>query len=322
MRDAGARLNLRWSLRRSSPNSIASAESCRLETRPESLPTGGSASPPAAATSAASSCRRCASRCSMSCSRSSSAKGRRSASASRRAVRSPGDTFFGRAPAAEDPIVPARRPTDDGRLVPRNNSYSWRTFKQDLETLGIQHQRHYETRATFINLAESGGASPDIVRRITHPSIRDAKDLYSRTRLRWPAMRQAVRAIRLPISPEMGSPKPVPTPSNSSESFGRARESKAPVFRGLRPVLNGRGRLMPVHPTRPPRLMPVLHCPMRQPPSSRPLAGSRLRPWREASSRPRAGCSMRRCVRSTWALARSSVWCGGRTTSQGRGRGS
>ena len=102
-------------------------------------------------------------------------------------------------------MVPARRPTDDGKLVPRNNSYSWRTFKQDRETLRIQHQRHYETPATFINLAEGGGASPEIVRRITHPSIRDAKDLYSRTRLRWPAMCQAVRALQLPVPPPRGA---------------------------------------------------------------------------------------------------------------------
>jgi hypothetical protein len=106
--------------------------------------------------------------------------------------------------------VPAREGKDaEGRPGPRNNSYSWRTFKQDLDVLGLRAQRHYETRATFINLAEGAGASPEVVRRITHPSIRDAKDLYSRARLRWPAMCQTVKMIRLQPPPK-GQPQDQP----------------------------------------------------------------------------------------------------------------
>ena len=51
---------------------------------------------------------------------------------------------------------------------PRNNSYAWSRFAADLKALGIAHQRHYETRATFINLAEGGGASPEDIHRLTH----------------------------------------------------------------------------------------------------------------------------------------------------------
>jgi integrase len=115
------------------------------------------------------------------------------------------ERFFGRAPRPEDFIVPARTPRDDGTFGPRNNGYSWRTFQHDLETLGLGAQRHYESRSTFINLAEGAKAPPEVVARITHPSVRSAKDLYSRARLRWPAMCAAVRAIALVPPTKSGS---------------------------------------------------------------------------------------------------------------------
>jgi len=156
------------------------------------------------------------------------------------------ERYFGRAPRPEDLIVPAREGRGERGWTPkpRNNSYSWRTFKQDLTTLGLEAQRHYETRATFINLAEGGGAREEAVRRITHPSIRDAKDLYSRVRLRWPAMCQAVRSIQL--SPPKGldtQPDTAPIRAASvtadftsypgmldpTGTNGRARESNPPA---------------------------------------------------------------------------------------------
>jgi integrase len=130
--------------------------------------------------------------------------------------------FAGRDPTPEDLIVPAR---EGGH---RNNSYSWRMFHQDLVLLGFRAQRHYESRATFINLAEGGGAQADVVRRITHPSIRDAKDLYSRARLRWPAMCAAVRCIRL-LPPTNGEgDRAGDIAPNPLISDGRARESNFP----------------------------------------------------------------------------------------------
>ncbi len=102
------------------------------------------------------------------------------------------ERFWGRAPRPEDLVVPSARGN------PRNNSYSWQRFKVDLETLGLKHQRHYETRSTFINLAEAGGASPDDVHRLTHASVGEAKDLYRRVPQLWPRLCAAVRCIALP----------------------------------------------------------------------------------------------------------------------------
>lgn len=75
---------------------------------------------------------------------------------------------------------------------PRNNSYSWRTFKQDLAA-----------RSTFINLAEGGGALSEDVHRLTHASLGEAKDLYRRITQQWPRLCRAVRCIQIAPPPEV-----------------------------------------------------------------------------------------------------------------------
>lgn len=144
------------------------------------------------------------------------------------------ERYRGRAPKAEDLIVPAH----GGK--PRNNAYSWRCFRDDLVTLGIPHQRHYESRSTFVNLAEAGGADPTDVHRLTHASLGEAKDLYRRVPQLWPRLCAVVRCIAL--GPPGVSPSVSPsTPRGSGNgrnpearrerarttSDGRAGESKA-----------------------------------------------------------------------------------------------
>ncbi len=117
--------------------------------------------------------------------------------------------FWGREPTPEDLIVPAA----GGK--PRNNAFSWRAFRDDLVTLGIPHQRHYETRSTFINLAEGAGALPEDVARLTHASVGQAKDLYRRVPQQWPRLCAAVKAIHIAPTPEV-------SPS-VSPSYGESR---------------------------------------------------------------------------------------------------
>jgi integrase len=73
------------------------------------------------------------------------------------------EAFMGRKPKPGDFIVPR----DDGtqRLV----STSYKQFKVDLAAIGLDFQRPYESRATFRNLALSGGAPKYQVDLITHP---------------------------------------------------------------------------------------------------------------------------------------------------------
>jgi integrase len=104
---------------------------------------------------------------------------------------------YGRPPTADDFIVPSRggstRKWPAGQ--PRNNSLSWRYFQEDLVAVGLAPQEHYETRATFRSLALAGGADLHAVDLITHPSPKQAKDLYERRRLLWPRLCEAVECI-------------------------------------------------------------------------------------------------------------------------------
>ncbi len=95
---------------------------------------------------------------------------------------------FGRAPAPEDLICPSVA----GEF--RNVSLSHRYFTGDLETLGLRHRRHYDSRRTFITLGVAGGGRKDVLRWITH-SPGDVFDLY--TTLPWEALCEAVAAIRV-----------------------------------------------------------------------------------------------------------------------------
>ena len=56
----------------------------------------------------------------------------------------------------------------------------------------------YATRATFISLAEGGGADRRTIAKITHPSPKEAFDLYERLHLVWPELCRAVEAVKLP----------------------------------------------------------------------------------------------------------------------------
>ncbi len=148
--------------------------------------------------------------------------------------------FYGHTPKPEDLIVPASR---GGHW---NNSYSWRLFSQDLVTLGLEHQRHYESRSTFRNLARAGGANLADLDLITHPSPRAAKDLYNRTGMLWPLMCAAVRCLRVEAGRAPEAARPLAAvqglqsgvfrvtegtqPAAATAQFhGRARESNPPA---------------------------------------------------------------------------------------------
>ncbi len=142
-------------------------------------------------------------------------------------------------------MYPTHIPPPPSRAYPRA---SWRCFRDDLVKLGIDHQRHYyETRSTFINLAEGAGASPEDVHRLTHASIGEAKDLYRRIPQQWPRLCAAVRTIKIgppeaapaqvaqsvaQSDPEQGSKgenPSLPPWLTSSPLNGRARESNPPA---------------------------------------------------------------------------------------------
>ena len=100
--------------------------------------------------------------------------------------------MLGRTPGPDDLIVPGEK----GGV--RNNGNSWTRWSRDLVALGVNHQRHYESRSTFRSLAMAGGADERDVDRLTHPSPKGASDLYTRTGMIWPRLCRAVECIAIP----------------------------------------------------------------------------------------------------------------------------
>ncbi len=129
--------------------------------------------------------------------------------------------FMGRQPTPEDLIVP--RPEGG----PRSNGYSYKGFRADLHRLGLREGRtHYETRATFRSLAIGGGAPLEALNLITHPSPREASELYTRIEQVWPAMCRAVQAVQLtPERPGNGAAdadrSPIAVPDGDKEKARR-----------------------------------------------------------------------------------------------------
>lgn len=95
-----------------------------------------------------------------------------------------------------------RRPTDEDLIVPsatgkhRNVGYSLKCFWGDLEELGFRRRRHYDSRRTFISLAQDNGASKETVRWLTH-TPGDQIDDY--TSPGWETLCEAVQCIPVRI---------------------------------------------------------------------------------------------------------------------------
>lgn len=102
------------------------------------------------------------------------------------------ERFMGRRPVPGDLIFPRL----DGRQ--RATADTGHAFRDDLARLGIPHQRQYETRSTFRNLALRAGASEFHLNLITHPAPRRGSDFYTRLDMQWEQMCQAVMTIELP----------------------------------------------------------------------------------------------------------------------------
>ncbi len=102
------------------------------------------------------------------------------------------EQFMGRKPRPDDLVFPRL----NGRQ--RATATTGHAFRADLFRLGIPHQRQYESRSTFRNLALRAGASVFHLDLITHPSPKRGRDYYTRIDMQWDAMCQAVLAIVLP----------------------------------------------------------------------------------------------------------------------------
>ena len=159
-------------------------------------------------------------------------------------VTSPRAATYGRAPKQSDLIIPS---TEGGyRCV----NYAWKSFVRDLDALGLRKRRHHDSRRTFISLALDGGASKEVLQHITHPSPRDAFDLY--TTPSWEARCAAVQcSLERGRVVEMGGANMEPPQSPSG-----AKDPALPVRRAI-PGARGDGETIPPIKARSTGLEPV-----------------------------------------------------------------
>jgi integrase len=87
--------------------------------------------------------------------------------------------MMGRAPTADDLVLPL--PPDAsckyGRW--RRKGYSYDRLEEDLAALELRHRRGHDLRRTCISLARSDGAEKDILRRATHKPPKEVMDGYT-----------------------------------------------------------------------------------------------------------------------------------------------
>ncbi len=88
--------------------------------------------------------------------------------------------FFGRAPRADDFIVPEV----DDRYHDRKGQHrlsgsTWRRLQADLATLGLRPRRTHDARRTLITLGRSDGCDRDVLRACTHGERGDVFDAYT-----------------------------------------------------------------------------------------------------------------------------------------------
>jgi integrase len=81
--------------------------------------------------------------------------------------------MIGRAPSADDLIIPLRRGLN------RSRHHSLEKFREDLQRLGMRRRRQHDLRRTFISLARTDGARKDVLERVTHGNRGDIVDMYT-----------------------------------------------------------------------------------------------------------------------------------------------
>lgn len=103
--------------------------------------------------------------------------------------------LVGRAPKPEDLIAPSRRG------VVRSVRHGHNKLHDDLDRLGLRRRRQHDLRRTFVSLARAGGASPEVVRLVTHGRASadpDHQVIDGYTTLPWAVLCDAVSRIEVP----------------------------------------------------------------------------------------------------------------------------
>jgi integrase len=100
----------------------------------------------------------------------------------------------GRAPKADDLVVPHPQPTNRGPRVlfggMRSDHDSYKRLRIDLLELGLRARRFHDLRRAGITLYREGGADREVLRLCTHRPTRDVMELY--TSFGWAKLCEAI----------------------------------------------------------------------------------------------------------------------------------
>jgi integrase len=148
--------------------------------------------------------------------------------------------IYGRAPTADDYVVPTRR-RGKRAMNYRKPGASLDAHTRDCENVGIVARREHDMRHTFVSLARGDGARVDMLEKVTHNAKGKMIDHY--THLEFEAKCQAVASLKLDLS-ESGGPCWPPIQSRFNHSSEPAGDEK-PLFlagnsatpTGIEPVL-------------------------------------------------------------------------------------
>jgi len=99
--------------------------------------------------------------------------------------------LYGRAPAADDLIVPTRNQSM------RDPSTAQVQLLEDIDRLGLRRRRGHDLRRTFLSLAQIDGARREVLKLVTHGQKGDILDGY--TTFPWATMCAEVAKLKLSI---------------------------------------------------------------------------------------------------------------------------
>lgn len=105
---------------------------------------------------------------------------------------------YRRPPTLEDWIVPNRLGTCRAKYT------AWESFQRGLNAVEIENRTVHATRHTFVSVARSRGARPDVLERVTHNAsgaVPELAVLDGYTHFEWEALCEAVRCFDVSLDP-------------------------------------------------------------------------------------------------------------------------
>jgi integrase len=131
---------------------------------------------------------------------------------------------YGRAPTAEDFIVPSRNMTS------RSKHEAPKQLAADLALLELRPRRGHDLRRTFITLAQVDGARRDLLQAVSHGPRGDIVSVY--TTFPWPALCAEVAKLQLHLRDdlvaELGGALPTALPATHRRARNRWRKTVTP----------------------------------------------------------------------------------------------